>query len=70
MATLDEQIAEAKQAQHDLAIGKSVRVVVDQNGERVEFTAASLSRLDAYIAKLESKKTGSTGASGPLGFFF
>ena len=52
MATVLEMtawLAEAEKAQHSLMMGGSVRVTVDQNGERVEFTAANADRLAKYI---------------------
>ena len=53
--TLQERIADAKAALHDLMTGRRVRVVVDQNGERVEYSAANRADLSAYIAMLEAE---------------
>ena len=64
--TLDEKIAEAEAAMHDLATGKQVRVVVDQSGERIEFTASSAARLRGYVEDLKAQKAGST-RRGPMG---
>lgn len=64
--TLDEKIAEAEAAMHDLATGKQVRVVVDQSGERIEFTVSNASRLKGYIEDLKSQKAGSV-RRGPMG---
>ena len=64
MVTLREKLAEAEQAYHDLMLGRSVRVVVDQNGERVEYTAANAARLAAYIADL--KRQLGQSALGPM----
>lgn len=50
-----QQLEEARRAYHLLATGRMPRVVVDQNGERVEFTAANRSALYAYVQQLESK---------------
>lgn len=58
----------ARQAYHDLMTGASLRVLVDQNGERAEFNQASSARLAAYIAELE-RKLGIGAAPGPLRFF-
>lgn len=66
--TLAEKIAAAETAYHDLQTGKSPRVVVDQNGERVEFTPANASRLSAYIDSLKRERDG--GSAGPLRFYF
>lgn len=51
---LQDMLAEARKAYSDLVTGRAVRVVVDQNGERVEFTAASAQRLNQYIQTLLS----------------
>ena len=64
MATLATRLAEAEQAQHDLLTGKSVRVFVDQNGERIEYTVANRSALAAYIADLKRQIHGAV--SGPM----
>lgn len=64
-AVLQTRLAAAELAYHNLCIGGQARVIVDQNGERVEFTAANSSRLAAYIADLKRQlATCSTG--GPL----
>ncbi len=51
--TLAEKLADAETKYHLLLTGQMARVVVDQNGERVEFTAANASRLQAYIQDLQ-----------------
>lgn len=66
MATLQERLTEAEQAQHDLLTGKSVRVYVDHNGERIEYTAANRAALAAYIADLKRQISGT--ATGALYF--
>ncbi len=53
--TLQERLDEAKAALHDLMIGRGVRVVVDQNGERVEYSVGNRANLLAYIAMLEAE---------------
>lgn len=50
----NEMLQDARKAYHSLMTGTSPRVVVDQNGERVEFTAANGSKLYAYIQQLEA----------------
>lgn len=72
--TLEEQLAEAKSAYHALVTGTMARVIVDKNGERVEFTAANRQGLQTYIAEL-SKSLGLLTpelmpANGPIQFFF
>ncbi len=64
-AVLEQRLAEAESALHTALIGGHARVVVDSNGERVEFTATNTSKLRAYIEELKQclgKKT----ASGPM----
>lgn len=53
--TLQEKLTQAETAYHNLVIGGQPRVVVDQNGERVEYTAANANRLRLYIAELKSQ---------------
>lgn len=49
----ERQLKEAQAAYHNLLIGGSARVVVDQNGERVEFTVARKTDLYNYILQLQ-----------------
>ncbi len=67
--TLAEKILAAETAYHDLVTGNAVRVWQDQNGERVEYTAASAPRLLAYIKSLRGEQA-STGYVGPIRFNF
>jgi predicted regulator of Ras-like GTPase activity (Roadblock/LC7/MglB family) len=48
-------LSDARKAYHALMTGTSARVVVDQNGERVEFVAANKQALLAYITQLEQQ---------------
>lgn len=48
-------LVEAREQYHKLVMGIAPRVVVDQNGERVEFTAANRQSLYNYIAELEKQ---------------
>lgn len=66
--TLAEKLAEAEAAYHRLMTGQSARVVVDQNGERVEFTAINVNRLAEYIASLKKQIDGKQ--SGPARVWF
>lgn len=75
MATLEQltaRLAAAEEAYDALMLGQSARVVQDANGERVEYTAANASRLEAYIEKLklDIKNFGSTPLRGPAGVMF
>lgn len=64
-------LAEAKAAYHNLMTGTMPRVVVDQNGERVEFTAANKQALASYIASLEAScGINSLQALAPAQFMF
>ncbi len=73
MATNAEKLVEAEAAYHSLMLGGSVRVVVDQNSERVEYTAANAGRLLAYIEYLRSliaTEANVYRVKGPAGVFF
>lgn len=59
------RLTEAESALHQLMMGQMARVFVDQNGERVEFTATNASRLRAYIYELKSK-LGKISTTGPM----
>ena len=48
-AKYQQWLNDAMDAYNQLNVGGSVRVVVDQNGERVEYTAANRQSLWAYI---------------------
>lgn len=80
MAATQQQLDDAEKAYNDLMLGRSARVVVDQNGERVEFTPARKADLYGYIQQLRSE-LGLNSASpsdpyalarkfGPAGFVF
>lgn len=66
------QLKEASEAYHNLISGQQPRVVVDQNGERVEFVAANQSKLYAYIQSLQAELGCAPVAmmSQPAQFFF
>ena len=51
---LNAQIVEAKAALHALMLGQAAAVIVNRNGERVEYTQASRRDLASYIATLNS----------------
>lgn len=67
-----ELVAEMRADYRDLVSGNKARVIVDQNGERVEFTAANVARLYALIQEAEACITPSapTRAHRPMGFYF
>ena len=69
--TNEEKLAEAKKARHELLTGTKVRVFLDQNGERVEFTSINLQMLERYIRELEALITPSLPRyNRPVGFTF
>lgn len=74
-AQLNTMLSEARSAYHDLILGKAARVVIDQNGERVEFVSANSSKLYLYIQELERQLSAlqtptTTPTNGPAGFLF
>lgn len=69
--TAAEKLVEAEKALHELLTGTSARVVVDQNGERIEYTAANVGRLRTYVEELKAEIAGAVlGARGPLRMVF
>jgi len=73
MACQQQKLDAARDAYDKLMTGKMARVVVDQNGERVEFVATNAYRLAAYIKQLEAEcAAGSRGPrpASPYGFIF
>lgn len=69
---LRTKIADAETKYHQLMIGSMPRVIVDQNGERVEFTAVNRLALYQYIASLKRLLPDEHLApvNKPLGFLF
>lgn len=58
MATLSQLqtwLTEAETARHKIATGGGVEEISSPGGDRVRFTAASLSELDKYIASLRQQ---------------
>lgn len=62
---LKARLEDAEDSFHLVMTGQSARVFVDQNGERIEYTAANASRLQAYIATLKSQ-LGLLRIAGPM----
>lgn len=52
---LQKSLVDAQAAYHSLQTGTLARVVVDSNGERVEFVAANSAKLYAYIQTLQAQ---------------
>lgn len=63
--TLQLRLVQAEEQYHRLLTGQAAKVFVDQNGERIEYVAASASRLAAYIEELKRQLGQQTG-SGPM----
>lgn len=63
---LNTRLKEAEAAYHVLRMGGQPRVVVDQNGERVEFAVANSDRLRSYILELRGQLGLPSGIIGPL----
>lgn len=68
-ALLTKWLAEARAAYHSLATGTMARVFVDQNGERIEYSAGNKNFLAAYIADLE-RRLGLQTVIGPMHVWF
>lgn len=66
---INQQISSAKMAYHRLMTGTAVKVVVDQNGERVEYAQANATKLLAYITSLEALISGRR-TMGPMRVYF
>jgi hypothetical protein len=72
---LKARIDRLEKAYEDVVSGNSARVLVDQNGERIEFTSANAPRLYTYIHGLK-KDYGSScelkpaASEGPMRFMF
>lgn len=75
-ATLRAWLTEAEAAYQRLLTGKAVRVVIDSNGERVEFTAVSADALRRHVLDLRRQlaalecPVSAARAARPIGFFF
>lgn len=64
--TLQQRIDDAKAKYHSLVTGKLPRVVVDQNGERLEYAPTNANALKAYIQALEDELAGRNVRGGPM----
>jgi len=69
--TAQEKLTEAEAAYHSLLTGTQPKVVVDQNGERVEYTTANSTKLYMYIQQLKREITPVTAAANrPMNVYF
>lgn len=67
-AEMTTDLANAKAALKEILMGNKAKVVVDQNGERVEFAAANVDRLRAWIYEMELC-LGLKTVKGPMRFW-
>lgn len=76
LADLKIQLAEAEAAYQRLMVGKQPRVIVDSNGERLEFTAVSADKLRQHVQELQRRVGALSGCAGgpmmtrPIRFLF
>ncbi len=66
---LQTRLADAEAAYHSMMLGTKASVVVDSNGERIEFARSETSKLSAYIAELK-RQLAPYDCSGPLKVIF
>lgn len=64
--TLKLWLAQAEVAYHTLNLGQQAKVFVDQNGERIEYNAATRGQLLSYIESLKLQINGTGTAGRPL----
>ena len=69
MATAAENLASAQVALHKIVTGTAPSVVVDRDGQRVEYHKSNLPALRQYIAELTATVNG-TATRGPLRMWF
>lgn len=67
--TVAQKLAHAEEEYHALMTGTKARVLVDQNGERIEYTSANAARLAQYIQSLKDQLVVPT-VKGPMRVFF
>lgn len=64
LADLRAMLADAEAAYQRLMLGRQPRVIIDANGERVEFTAVSADKLRAYVLDLQRRVGAASGCLG------
>lgn len=69
MATKQQQLNEAISARHKLMTGGTVAKVT-KDGLTVEYTRASIEKLEAYIESLTGEVGGTSRRRRPAGFSF
>lgn len=68
-AQLQAWLTDAEEKYHMLATGQMARVYVDQNGERIEYSAGNRNFLAAYIQDLK-RQLGLLTVTGPMNVWF
>lgn len=63
------RLAQAEAAYHTMMLGNKASVVVDSNGERIEFAKSETSKLSSYIAELK-RQLAPYDCTGPLKVIF
>ena len=66
---LQAWLTEAEAAYHSIQTGRQIKVFVDQNGERIEYSTGNSARLFAYIQWLKNQ-LGLGTVQGPLHIWF
>lgn len=61
---LDSKIKDLVTQYEDMISGRKARVLVDQNGERIEYNAGNVTRLATYIAQMKSEYAENCGGAG------
>nr|DAP77654.1 MAG TPA: Head to tail joining protein [Caudoviricetes sp.] len=70
---LADRLRDAKDAYYRILTGQNVIIVIDQNGERIEYQKANITALAEYIRKLELELASCSGgvkAHQPLRIYF
>jgi hypothetical protein len=65
--TTQERLNDAEEQYHLIMTGSKARVYVDQNGERIEYTSTTVTRLLQYIESLKVQLGQSSVGSGGSG---
>lgn len=71
IAALKARITTLETQLDQIMMGMQVRVTVDQNGERLEFSGVNINTLKAYIESLKARLPGyCPTVARPIGFLF
>lgn len=64
--TLQLRLTEAENAYHQLMLGQQIVMIRDSNGEQIQYSNASASKLAQYITTLRSQLGLPGSASAPM----